>query len=96
MSGGYFQPWIINFSAVKFFALKTLFKRASAKFKLTIFKLTFKLYGPFLLWGPTASRLNSHFKEEVPRKSTLEPPHDFERGTAEYGIQHLNHSTIAP
>ena len=51
MSGGYFQPWIINFSAVKFFALKTLFKRTSAKFKLTIFKLTFKLYGPFLLMG---------------------------------------------
>ena len=48
MSSGYFQPWIINFSAVKFFALRALFKRTSAKFKLTIFKLTFKLYAPFL------------------------------------------------
>ena len=72
MSRGYFQPWIINFSAVKFFALKTPFKRASAKFKLTI------------------------LAKEVPRKSTLEPPRGFECGTAELGIQHLNHSTIAP
>ena len=51
MSSSYFHPWITNFCAVKFFALRALFKRTSIKLKLKIFKLTFILYGPFLWMG---------------------------------------------
>ena len=57
MSGGNFHPLITSFSAVKFFALKALFKRTSTKFNLKIFKLTFKPYDPFLWMG--FNRLNA-------------------------------------